>query len=46
MQTLMKPLLQKNMSMEIDLSIFEFCKLFGQHGTPEYGHGVLDFPDF
>ena len=29
-----------------DRFVYEFCKLFGEHGTPEYGHGVLDFPDF
>ena len=26
--------------------IHEFCKLFGKHGTPEYGCGSLTFPDF
>ena len=29
-----------------DRFVHEFCKVFGKHGTPEYGHGVLDFPDF
>ena len=29
-----------------DHFVHEFCKLFGKHGTPEYGHGVFDFPDF
>ena len=29
-----------------DCFVHEFCKLLGKHGTPEYGHGVLDFPDF
>lgn len=29
-----------------DRFVHEFCKLFGKHGTPEYGHGVLDLPDF
>ena len=24
----------------------EFCKLFGKHGTPEYGCGGVTFPDF
>lgn len=23
-----------------------FCKIFGKHGTPEYGNGCLGFPDF
>jgi len=29
-----------------DRFVYEFCKLFGEHGTTEYGHGVLDFPDY
>jgi len=29
-----------------DVFVHEFCKLFGKHGTPEYGCGVLTFPDF
>ena len=29
-----------------DRFVHEFCKVFGKHGTPEYGHGVLHFPDF
>ena len=30
----------------LDTIIHEFCKLFSKHGVPEYGHGVLAFPDF
>ena len=30
----------------IDTIIHEFCKLFSKHGVPEYGNGVLAFPDF
>ena len=30
----------------IDVFVHEFCKVFGKHGTPEYGCGVLDFQDF
>ena len=30
----------------VDTLVHEFCKLFGKHGTPEYGCGVLAFPDF
>ena len=30
----------------IDTLVHEFCKVFGKHGTPEYGCGVLQFPDF
>ena len=30
----------------VDTFIHEFCKLFGKHGTPEYGCGVLGFQDF
>ena len=30
----------------VDTLVHEFCKLFGKHGTPEYGCGVLTFPDF
>lgn len=29
-----------------DVLVHEFCKLFGKYGTPEYGCGVLSFPDF
>ncbi len=29
-----------------DRFVYEICKLFEQHGTPEYGHGVIGFPDF
>jgi len=29
-----------------DVLVHEFCKLFGKHGTPEYGCGNLIFPDF
>ena len=29
-----------------DVFVHEFCKLFGKYGTPEYGCGVLTFPDF
>jgi len=29
-----------------DVFVHEFCKLFGKNGTPEYGCGVLTFPDF
>ena len=30
----------------VDTLVHEFCKLFGKRGTPEYGCGVLAFPDF
>ena len=30
----------------VDKFVHEFCKLFGKHGTPEYGSGANDFPDF
>ena len=30
----------------VDTFVHEFCKVFGKHGTPEYGCGVLAFPDF
>ena len=30
----------------VDTLVYEFCKLFGRHGTPEYGCGTLAFPDF
>ena len=30
----------------VDILVHEFCKIFGRHGTPEYGCGVLSFPDF
>lgn len=30
----------------VDTFVHEFCKIFGKHGTPEYGYGVLAFPDF
>lgn len=29
-----------------DVLAHECCKLIGRHGTPEYGSGVLSFPDF
>jgi hypothetical protein len=29
-----------------DTFIYEFCKVFGKHGVPEYGCGNLTFPDF
>ena len=29
-----------------DTLVHEFCKLLGKHGVPEYGLGVLAFPDF
>lgn len=29
-----------------DVLVHECCKLIGRHGTPEYGSGVLSFPDF
>jgi len=29
-----------------DVLVREGCKLIGKHGTPEYGSGVLEFPDF
>ncbi len=31
---------------QVDSFVHEFCKLFGQHGTPEYTCGVQSFPDF
>lgn len=30
----------------VDTLVHEFCKVFGKHGTPEYGCGVLEFQDF
>ena len=32
----------------VDTFVYEFCKLFGCNGAPEYayGCGVLAFPDF
>ena len=30
----------------VDVFVHEFCKLFGKQGVPEYGCGVLTFPDF
>ena len=30
----------------VDTLVYEFCKLFGKYGTPEYGCGLLAFPDF
>ena len=30
----------------VDTFVHEFCKMFGRKGTPEYGSGVLNFPDF
>ena len=29
-----------------DVLVHECCKLIGKHGTPEYGSGVLEFPDY
>ena len=31
---------------QVDTLVHEFCKLFGRHGTPEYGCGVHAFKDF
>ena len=31
---------------QVDTMVHEFCKLFGNHGVPEYGCGTLAFPDF
>ena len=31
---------------QVDILVHEFCKLFGEHGVPEYGCGTLSFPDF
>ncbi len=30
----------------VDTLVHEFVKLFGKHGTPEYGLGSISFPDF
>ena len=30
----------------VDTLVHEFCKVFGKHGTPEYGCGVLSFSYF
>ena len=30
----------------IDTFVYEFCKLFGSHGTPEYAVGCVQFQDF
>ena len=32
--------------LTVDTLVYEFCKLFGCNGVPEYGCGVLAFPDF
>ena len=29
----------------VDTLEHEFCKMFGRKGTPEYGSGVLSFPE-
>ena len=31
---------------QVDILVHEFCKVFGRHGVPEYGSGVLAFQDF
>ena len=31
---------------EIDTFVHEFCKAFGSKGVPEYGAGLVSFPDF
>ena len=31
---------------ECDMFVYQFAKLFGTHGVPEYAVGVLQFPDF
>ena len=31
---------------ETDITVHEFCKLFGSKGANECGHGVTTFPDF
>lgn len=31
---------------QVDTMVHEFCKLFGEHGVPEYGCGAIAFPDF
>ena len=31
---------------QADTLVHEFCKLLGNHGVPEYGLGILAFPDF
>ena len=33
-------------SNPVDSIVHEFAKLFGSHGTPEYGLGCVQFPDF
>ena len=30
----------------VNILVHQFCKLFGKKGTPEYGVGVILFPDF
>ena len=36
----------ERMHHPVDTLVHEFCKVFGKHGTPEYGCGVLNFQDF
>ena len=31
---------------QINSMVHEFCKVFGKHGVPEYGHGATNFPTF
>ena len=37
---------QQHECHQTDTLVHEFCKLLGKHGVPEYGLGVLAFPDF
>ena len=30
----------------VETLVYEFCKLFGKFGTPEYALDVVSFPDF
>ena len=37
---------QQHERHQTDTLVHEFCKLLGEHGVPDYGLGVLAFPDF
>ena len=30
----------------VDTLVYEFCKVFGKYGAPEYGCEAVSFPDF
>ena len=37
---------QQHEHHQTDTLVHEFCKLLDKHGVPEYGLGMLSFPDF